>query len=150
MPIAALGGISTPLTAGGFGGGFAGAYYDSPPGAPSYKISSFDSDGILEETEEASEVYKESTNTNETEINDDLSKLSWFQTHHIRPNHIDIEGKDYLIGNNETQLEDKPCSVKSLSLNGTCTVLSACPQVHDKLQSFDLYVKEYFCQIPPT
>lgn len=84
------------------------------------------------------------------ETNDDLSKLSWLLKDNALPNHIEIEGKDYLIGNNETQVENNPCSVNTLSLNGTCTVLSACPQIHDKLESFDVYVKEYFCQILPT
>ncbi|GLV32310.1 hypothetical protein CBL_00979 [Carabus blaptoides fortunei] len=87
------------------------------------------------------------TTTPRSTLQDLVAELAWLAAHTVPTDKIEIDHKHYELGNNQTHVQTTPCQVQHLQLSGTCTLLSACPKVYPRLDSFDTYKEKFFCSL---
>lgn len=94
-----------------------------------------------------STTVKHITTTPRNDLTDLIAELVWLSSHTVARNKIEIDNKQYELGNNQTHVQTTPCQVAQLKLTGTCTLLSACPKVYPRLDSFQTYKEKFFCPL---
>lgn len=87
------------------------------------------------------------TTTPRNDLTDLIAELVWLSSHTVATNKIEIDNKQYELGNNQTHVQTTPCQVAQVKLAGTCTLLSACPKVYPRLDSFETYKNKFFCTL---